>query len=121
MRVTPTLLTVAMVFLLSACASQHQQISSSDIDWEKRAKEVPIGMTRGEVDKILPVWDGPKGSLLTAPRIGTTTGSAWVETYWVSRDWRVTIIYDNSGGEGSEHNRVRDPVEVEKIRYESAM
>lgn len=39
MQVIMKTLTVAMIFLLSACAPRRQQMSSSDIDWVKRAKQ----------------------------------------------------------------------------------
>ena len=120
MRIILKLLTVAMIFLLSACAARPQ-IGSADIDWSKRAEEVSIGMTRAEVRHILPVWKGPSGALLSAPVVTTINGSDQAEVYWVSQDWRVSMFYDYTGGESSDLNLVKKSAKIEKIRYGSAM
>ena len=105
-----------MVLLLSACETRRH-VTSAAIDWEKRAKEVSIGMTRAEVRHILPVWNGPSGALLTAPVVTTINGSGQAVGYWVSQDWRVCIIYDYTGGESSDLNVVKKPATIEKIGY----
>jgi hypothetical protein len=113
----PRLLTLSALRLLFGCASQPRLLDHQGIDWPTRINQVAIGMTRAEVDDILPAWRGPAGALLSAPRITTITGGGSVHVYWVREDWRVTIFYDNAGGMGSDQNQVRKPVTIEKVTY----
>jgi len=115
MRAFLKLSTVAMAFFVSGCGT-HQHITSKGIDWTKRAEEISVGMTRAEVQHILPVWNGPSGALLSATVLMTDNGSGQAEVYWVSKDWRVCVFYDDVAG----MEFVKKPVEIERVRYVSA-
>ncbi|MCX6900558.1 MAG: hypothetical protein NT105_17905 [Verrucomicrobia bacterium] len=70
--------------------------SDEKIDWPARAATVKVGMTRAEVEKILPKLQHPRGSTVSYGSI-TMTDSWNAAVYWVSQDWRVTVKYDYSG------------------------
>jgi hypothetical protein len=110
------LLTVAALCLLSACAHSGSQVRSATIDWPARVGQVVPGMVRAEVDRFLPAWAGPAGALLSPPRVTTITGAGSAECYLVAPNWRVTVIYDDAGGERSGQNRLRKPATIERIR-----
>ncbi len=67
------------------------------IDWPARAATVKVGMTRAEVEKILPKCKTPvlPSHDISWRTIGSDTEST---IYWVSEDWRVEAVYDVSKG-----------------------
>jgi hypothetical protein len=99
--------------ILSGCSSHPDTLHY----WQAKAAQVTIGMTRGQVEKILPTWSASKGQL-ARPEVSMPTGGGVVWMYWVSEDCRVTIKYDSNGGEGSISNRVISPVKLEKHEYD---
>ena len=78
--------------------------------WPNKAASVYIGTTRAQVNRILRVWNGKTGYVLTV-------GSFTVESYWVSKDWMVTVWYDDRDGEGNMSNCVASPVTIENLTY----
>ncbi len=106
--------------LLAGCATLLSQPDDEQY-WSAQISSVRIGMTRGEVEKILPVWHerNPQGLISGPGEASTITGGGQSVAYWVSPDWRVFIIYDVTGGEGSSSNRVISPGQFEKVTYES--
>jgi hypothetical protein len=117
MHAIPKYLSLIALLLMTACSTHNEQIAPADIDWPSKVQDVAIGVTREEVMTILPAWRGPEGALLSAPRVTTITGAGRADVFWVSHDWRVTVLYDHAGGMGSRQNRVRQPVRMERIRY----
>jgi hypothetical protein len=58
--------------------------------WQNKAAQVTVGMTRAEVEKLLPPH--PQSPVTT-----TGTGSGQGVTYWVDANWVVTVAYDYTG------------------------
>jgi hypothetical protein len=55
-----------------------------------RLDQVQVGMTRAQVNKIIPKYKGsPKGTIIN--------GGAQFETYWIDQRWKVTIGFDYTG------------------------
>lgn len=59
--------------------------------WETQVAKVKVGMSRAQVEQTLlpPLPTGVHGQ--------TMTGSAQSATYWVDKEWQVTIWYDYTG------------------------
>jgi len=55
------MLMAAVVALLAAGAAARAAEKEAPIDWPARAATVKVGMTRAEVEKILPRWSMPPG------------------------------------------------------------
>lgn len=88
------------------------------MNWEARATEVTIGMTRAEVDKILPEASNHPD---TAPRMSWLNGVGTATSYWVAEGWLVTVQYDSTGGKYSTSNRVTAPVALVRQSWGDAM
>jgi hypothetical protein len=87
MKTTSLILVAVLCCTVVGCASRH--VANPD-RWRSQAAKVTIGMTRGEVEKLLPPH--PKSPLTT----GGTGGSQSV-AYWVDEHWCVSIAYDYTG------------------------
>ena len=96
--------------------------------WEARVKQVRVGMTRGEVERLLPPYSPGKGETWNYIYTGRTTigtGGAQGNTYYVAPGWHVSACYDYAGiprdangtalPESTRHadNRLRGPVKIE--------
>ncbi len=88
-------------------------------DWQARAATVKVGMTRAEVEKILPRWIPPASNSYDFCGSGWGDFYSMTEQYFVSADWRVIVTYDVSKREkfGIPNNqeRVLAPVKVNKV------
>lgn len=73
--------------------------------WEARLKKVQVGMTRAEVEKLLPKYVAPpaptpESGLLLIPysmSATTKTGGSQSIRYYVSPGWCVSVSYDYAG------------------------
>ena len=115
---------VAVVILAAGgYGAERDAAKEAPIDWPARAATVKVGMTRAEVDKILPRWIPPRShektrseqpddkhililddqdvrSPQTGVVLGTGAGFSRSQSYFVAEDWRVEVCYDFScGGE----------------------
>ena len=92
--------------------------SSGDFHkWQTKAAQVTVGMTREQVEKLLPPWQYPDQSKQFGPPVITAigTGPGQGVCYWVSEYTQVSLRYDYTGGQDSISNRVRSlPVHVKK-------
>ncbi len=116
---------MAVTALLAAggCGAERDAAKESPIDWPARAATVKVGMTRAEVEEILPRWEPPyKPPLGTNAPItpghylaiyGGGAGVSGREIYWVSEDWEVTVCYS---GSSKEDCRVFAPVKIVKVK-----
>jgi len=89
--------TTAALLLAVGCGARKEADKETAIDWPARAATVRVGMTRAEVEKILPEWKPPPSvSLFGRTWTGHTTGGGWWrhETYFVAESWRVTVCFD---------------------------
>jgi len=90
------------VVLLAAGGAARAAEKEAPIDWLARAAMVKVGMTRAEVEKILPKWEPPKSSFqsMFVSAVGAISGGrilrilSWSENYLVEDGWRVTLCYD---------------------------
>jgi len=64
------------------------------IDWPARAATVKVGMTRAEVEQILPQWKPPPGSGKSYGPVTTVAEKLNGTKYMVTDEWRVSVIYD---------------------------
>jgi hypothetical protein len=85
-------------------------------NWRAKAAKVTVGMTRGQVEKILPMWSNPN-SQMQRPEVAMVTGGGQECLYWVSENWRVAVNYDYTGGEYNTSNRVVSLVEVNEEKF----
>lgn len=53
-------MTAVMGMLAASCGTREDADKSTEVDWPTRAAMVKEGMTRAEVEKILPEWEGPR-------------------------------------------------------------
>jgi hypothetical protein len=104
--------------VLLGCSTAAQRSADSS-EWGTRAARVTVGMTRAQVNGILPLWFGPNPAALLGQPVVSTLGAGSTEVYWVSDDWRVTVIYDRACGERSLSNRVMRSVRLENLRHGS--
>jgi len=86
------MMAVAVVMLTAVGAARAAE-KEAPIDWPARAATVKVGMTRAEVEKILPPMEEIKG--------GTIINHYANCTYRVSNDWEVTAMYDLLSAESS--------------------
>ncbi len=78
--------------------AESDAAKNAQIDWPARAAMVKVGMTRAEVEKILPELQPPRGSRKAIYFGSKPVTDSWnANVYWVSPDWRVTIKYDFTG------------------------
>ena len=78
---------VAAAEVLAVAAAAEKE---APIDWLARAATVKVGMTRAEVEKILPEWKSANAH----PCVGTSAGWRYVYvTYPVSENWSVEANY----------------------------
>jgi len=128
------------VGMLTAGGAARAAEKEAPIDWPARAATVKVGMTRAEVEKILPRWnppgyqvhgvdtdtkttlemrDGKRVMVMQKPLKGTgdalsfDDGFPRSEWYLVAEDWRVEVVYDYTGG----GMPVRGPNGEVAIRY----
>ena len=102
---TNVLLLFLALLLASSCATLME---ATERHWRDRIAAVRVGMERGEVEKLLPVY---------CPSGVSASGSKWVN-YWVDEHWLVEVQYDHfmtsqeeatrgpGSGTYSPHNRV---------------
>lgn len=104
------------LMVVSGCASSRNS-GSANVDWRARARSVHIGMTRDEVQLILPLYEPlttfSTYDVLTERAFVSTDGSGSIENYWVSADWQVTVTYTFRDGQ----ERVSARVEVIKTKF----
>ncbi|MCX6897802.1 MAG: hypothetical protein NT105_03805 [Verrucomicrobia bacterium] len=112
--------------LLAAGGAAGAAEKEAPIDWPARAATVKVGMTRAEVEKILPVWNNSRAvrAIVAYPCEPSKPASGWkplydYEVYWVTEDWRVSLQYDSPLGLpgiaiGGENDRLRLPVKITK-------
>lgn len=94
---------------------------SSSTNWRTKAATVVVGMTRAEVDEILPEWTRTRSETdISGGRVSTIGGSGAAECYWVSEHQRVVVIFNSVGGSHSMSNRVTSPVKVYESDYGTA-
>ncbi len=97
--------TKSFLCLVSVLASAIVGRSAS---WPEKAASIRIGTSRAQVNSILPVWK--EGHVLT---VGTFTA----ESYWVSKDWMVTVWYYEMDSDVSMSNYVASPVTLDALPY----
>ena len=73
-----------------ALGCKSQSVTTNTNTWQDKAALVTVGMTRLEVEKLLPRHS--KSTVTT-----TLTGGSQSSRYWVDKDWSVSITYDYSG------------------------
>ncbi|MCX6908327.1 MAG: hypothetical protein NTY01_09815 [Verrucomicrobia bacterium] len=122
-HLTPIVILAAA--LASGYGAERDAAKEAPIDWPARSATVKVGMTRAEVEKILPELQPLRGFRVSYDSVSMTV-SRNARLYWVSQDWRVTVWYDYSGAAkpvtestkqdavGPE-NRVTAPVTILKI------
>lgn len=101
--------------------------------WEARVKQVRVGMTRGEVERLLPPYSPSKGETWNSIYTGRTTigtGGAQGNAYYVAPGWHVSACYDYAGIPRDAHgtalpgstvhptNRLLSPVTLKWHSYE---
>ncbi len=114
-------MTAIMGMLAAGCGTREDADKRTEVDWPARAAMVKEGMTRAEVEKILPRWIPPRShettrseqsddkhaltlddqdvrSPQTEVLAGTGAGFSRSESYFVAEDWRVEVCYDFTGG-----------------------
>jgi hypothetical protein len=94
------MMAVAVVMLAAGGhGAEREGAKVAPIDWPARAATVNVGMTRAEVEKILPIWNAPGpqpyNHVSGFSEIGSDTETT---SYSVSEDWRVVAVYDISKG-----------------------
>ncbi|MCX6900557.1 MAG: hypothetical protein NT105_17900 [Verrucomicrobia bacterium] len=113
----------AVVVLLAAgCGKRQDANQKAEIDWPARAAMVKVGMTRAEVEKILPTWYPPSLSKGPIPwSSGFGNGYTMTEQHLVAADWRVIATYDVSKGKGmvgwDNDQRLIVPIKINKIMH----
>lgn len=100
------LLTLVAICLAQSCVSPGDAGMGK---WEDRIAQVRVGMERGEVERLLPLF---------APHGEAGTGGSKCISYWVDEHWMVGVQYDHhmtleernarqpDAGTYSLHNRV---------------
>ncbi len=86
--------------LAGGYGAEHDAVKEAPIDWRARAAMVKVGMTRAEVEKILPMFPQPDSKYpfpLCRAYTESYGGGVIFTSYLVSEDWEVTICYDYSG------------------------
>ena len=83
-------------FIVAACLAEE---ACKSVDWKARALLVKPGMTRAEVEKILPPYSGLErpGSKLGCGALTIGQGGSQGVIYWVDAEWRVSVCYDYTG------------------------
>jgi hypothetical protein len=92
----------AVVLAAGGYGAEGDAAKEAPIDWPARAATVKVGMTLAEVEKILPVWEPPRG--FEKPILGktkwpgltvvTSSQNRWgSKEYRVAEDWRVLAFY----------------------------
>jgi hypothetical protein len=76
-------------------------------DWAQKAATISLNTTRAQVNVILPIWQ--QGYIVPV-------GDLTAESYWVAKDWMVTITYDAAFGV-SMTNLTVSPVGVDQVPY----
>lgn len=87
MKTTSLILAATLCSAVVGCASLH---GANPDHWRSQVTKVTIGMSRGEVERLLPPH--PK-SLRTM----SGTGGSQSVAYWLDEHWCVSIAYDYTG------------------------
>jgi len=96
------------VVLLAAGAAARAAEKEAPIDWPARAATVKVGMTRAEVEKILPKWESPNEYDFIVPGVkmsgalffgGSGSNSIGWDEYHVAEDWYVFANYVSNDGQ----------------------
>jgi len=113
----------AIASLLAAGGAARAAEKETAIDWPARAAMVKVGMTRAEVEKILPIWEpsytpplGTNGPIRIGHHLrlgGGNSGYFSHDFYRVSENWQVTVTYS---GSSEEKCHVTEPVKIEKVK-----
>ena len=77
---------VISTLLVVGCTPTDQSTAT----WQSKINQVRVGMTRSEVERLLPQHP-------SSPLTRTVTGSTQGETYWVDPLWKVAVVYDYTG------------------------
>jgi len=96
------MLMAALVVMLAAGGATGAAEKEAPIDWPARAATVKVGMTRAEVEKILPPqWPPRTNDYIWVGGGATITGGGYYrfDQYLVAEDWRVIVCYDFAVGE----------------------
>ncbi len=101
-------MSTAVVVLLAAGGAARAAEKEAPIDWPARAATVKVGMTRAEVERILPRWNAPSVHRINWHMIGE---NSFYTTYRIAEKWSVVAHYDNIGGA----ERLVEPVKIEKV------
>jgi len=102
------------VGMLTAGGAARAAEKESLIDWPARAATVKVGMTRAEVEKILPRWNPPKSSDLLAwvGEVHVVGGRfSRSESYFVADGWLAAVSYDYASRESSTNSAGRLPTQ----------
>ena len=113
---------VAGLLLATGCGKRQDANQKVEIDWPARAATVKVGMTRAEVEMILPILEPPytpplgtNGPIRMGHHLrlgGAGPGYYCSDFYWVSENWQVTVSYS---GSSKEDCRLSAPVKIKKV------
>lgn len=78
----------AVVLVTTGC--NRKPVRSAGEIWKERISQVQPGMTRGEIEALLP----PNTS---APQTRNVQGDSQAIVYWLDDQWKVTLEYDFTG------------------------
>lgn len=92
---------IANAATLAAAGAARAAEEEAPIDWPARAATVKVGMTRAEVEKVLPQWNPPPSYRVGFWAGGIGNGYVTTQQYLVSEDWRVVATYEASQKKGS--------------------
>lgn len=78
----------ALCMLVLGCSSTTT--SNQGAHWQHHANQVTVGMTRSQVEKLLP-------ALPQSPHMTFKGGGSQGEVYWLDTNWLVRVTYDYTG------------------------
>lgn len=87
MKITSGSLIALLCVIAFGCTSRVA--SNADL-WRDRAAQVTVGMTRTEVETLLPLYP-------SSPITTVKSGGSQSTTYWVDENWNVSVAYDYTG------------------------
>jgi hypothetical protein len=86
---------ITLALLCGTTVACTPPLSTNEKHWRAAVAKVRIGMSRKEVEKLLPPY-------FPAPSVGSFTGSRQGITYWVDEEWCVSCGYDYTGATSDE-------------------
>ena len=87
MKIASVALIAPLCILTFGCKSP---VAVNGDYWQSKASQIAVGMTRAEVEKLLPRH--PRSPMTTV-----VTGGSQSVRYWVDENWSVNIAYDYTG------------------------